>query len=509
MSVQKWLLPTLSEVLAQSEQNWAEDAAFESNSTDAADNDGNKRISNGSLAKEQVKAEQQWQGAIAALEHMLRQIATPSPGDDNRSAVEGFVLCGPSPIFSDPQLNARFPSWIFTPHTQGSLAGTLFQLPPAEFKPISQTIKYPYSLPLLPADPLAAEQFCLILSNNFSLAIVLGEDLDGQPAFLFSFDLEVVQQAWATLRFRMLLMQLHQLKQLDELVEQFPPIAPDYRTVMKFSRLLLKYLPDYERKNQKVGEYKSRKEINTQIPVNLLNPKSDDIELLQAFAHEVRTPLTTIRMLTRLLLKRKDVAPDIIKRLEYIDHECTEQIERMELLFQAAEIETSQAKYSPVHLTTTSLDRLLEESIPRWQKQASRRNLTLEVQTPQQLPPVVSDPTMLDRILTGLIENFTRNLPAGSHIQIEVTPAGNQLKVQLQQIEENGKELERSHSFHTSKRKQLGHLLMFQPETGSICLNHSVTKNIFQALGGKLIVKERPQQGEVMTIFLPIVKGKR
>jgi signal transduction histidine kinase len=45
---------------------------------------------------------------------------------------------------------------------------------------------------------------------------------------------------------------------------------------------------------------------------------------------------------------------------------------------------------------------------------------------------------------------------------------------------------------------------MFQPETGSLSLNLNVTKHLFQALGGKLIVRQRPQAGEVMTIFLPL-----
>jgi signal transduction histidine kinase len=52
--------------------------------------------------------------------------------------------------------------------------------------------------------------------------------------------------------------------------------------------------------------------------------------------------------------------------------------------------------------------------------------------------------------------------------------------------------------------KSIGQLLMFQPETGSLCLNLNVTKHLFQALGGKLIVRQRPQEGEVMTIFLPL-----
>jgi len=38
---------------------------------------------------------------------------------------------------------------------------------------------------------------------------------------------------------------------------------------------------------------------------------------------------------------------------------------------------------------------------------------------------------MLDQVLTGLIENFTRSLPPGSHILVQVIPAGDQLKLQL------------------------------------------------------------------------------
>jgi hypothetical protein len=35
----------------------------------------------------------------------------------------------------------------------------------------------------------------------------------------------------------------------------------------------------------------------------------------------------------------------------------------------------------------------------------------------------------------------------------------------------------------------LGPLLMFQPETGSLSLNLAVTKNLFQAIGGKLTMR--------------------
>jgi hypothetical protein len=75
------------------------------------------------------------------------------------------------------------------------------------------------------------------------------------------------------------------------------------------------------------------------------------------------------------------------------------------------------------------------------------------------------------------------------------------LQFQSQPDPESNDNSSNSGNFSCSTLKSLGQLLMFQPETGSLSLNLSVTKHLFQALGGKLIVRQRPQEGEVMTIF--------
>lgn len=508
--MQKWLLPTLSEILAETTEKSALDVVL---SNDGRAKTQTEQSSTSQVGWQHLKAEREWFGAIAALEKLLRAnwvFEENSLNEDEASSLtQGLILTGPLPILSDPTLSHYFPTWVFSTQLGKPWAWMPFQLPPAKENQ-TQNSDRSSSLPLLPGDPLAAEQFCLVFTTNFSLVMVLGDDRQGNPTFLFSFEPDVVQQAWESLRLRMLLACPHQIGELDTLVHRFAPKDPDYRTVMQFSRLLLKHLSHPEQqelhdnvKSQIQTEKSPDSSLNSKAKIQNLN--SNEVELLQAFAHEVKTPLATIRTFTRLLLRRKDLAPDVIKRLEVIDHECTEQIERMELLFQAAEMETADAGETPVYLTTTSLSQVFQESIPRWQKQALRRSQTLDVLLPQQMPTVVSDPTMLERILTSLIDNFTRSLPAGSHIQIQVMPAGNQLKLQLI-TQTNGLDVNRDkkeRTNHISKRKLIGQLLTFQPETGSLCLSHDVTKSLFQALGGKLIVRERPEQGEVFTIFLP------
>lgn len=531
----KWILPTLSEVVAQGEQSTA---------TPQYRSGVGRR-----------KAERQWCGAIAALVAILEQttrseVMAQTPKTERTSClspVQGLILSGPLPVLSHSELMSHYASWLFS--TDGFYAdgGMPFQLPPADnHQTGTQTeglsaVKSANWLSLSAVDPLKTELFCLALTTSFSLVLVWSEDEAGEARFQFSFDPTVVENCWQTLRSRVALKgSLEQLHALDTDYEQFAPREPNYKTVAQFSQALLHFLPE---EGTHKGSVSTTPVSQTQPPDVKQRVIDSSVELLSAIAHEVKTPLTTIRTLTRLLLKRRDLPEIVLDRLKSIDRECTEQIDRFGLIFRAVEIETNKNDESesrnhscgnrtnplekgrtsraPVQLTPTSLSQVFQQSIPRWQKQAGRRNLTLDVALPQKMPAVVSDPTLLDQVLTGLIENFTCSLPTGSHVTVEVTPAGSQLKLQFQSQpqaadQKKGAKIhcnssnafasnnEKAPDSHKPTLKSLGQLLMFQPETGHLSLNMSVTKNLFQAIGGKLIVRHRPQQGQVLTIFLPL-----
>nr|WP_199349523.1 HAMP domain-containing sensor histidine kinase [Nostoc flagelliforme] len=478
-------MPSLSEILAENESSVAECSP--------------------------AKAEQQWRVSLAATEHLLLNTLAVTSVD----TTQGLVLAAPAPLFSQPRLTQSLQTVTFTAKPFNPLALMPFQMPTADYINASvneEIAPHESVLPLLPADPLGAEQFCLVFTDKFRLVLVLASHKNGKKTFAFSFEPEVVQQAWRSLGARVMLANPEFFARLDALVEEYSPVAPDYRMMIQFSQLLLQKLTEPQETRdsslgtaEEAGEQGRKVLPNPQCPIPNAQSLNPDVELLQAFAHEVRTPLTTIRTMTRLLLKRRDLDASVINRLKVIDHECTEQIDRMELLFKAAELETTaSAKSSKTQLTPMSLDQVLQQSIPRWEQAAHRRNLTLNVVLPQQLPTVVSNPTMLDQVLTGLMENFTRSLPAGSHIQVQVIPAGDQLKLQLSP-QFGCKDANKAAIPATPPiRKALGQLLMFQPETGTISLNIAATKHLFQAIGGKLIVRQRPHYGEVLTIFLPL-----
>ncbi len=456
--VRRWLLPTLSEILAKSESTSIEPLA-------GIDSAPDKNHSNDLLLRQ---GEQQWQSAIYALGYLLQ--TAPSNND-----LAGLLLCAPVPLFNA----GEYATAIFSPVHPGQplLASTTA---------VAADVAIPPEIPLLPADPLQHERFCLVLTAQFGLVMSLSSN--EAPHFQFSFDPADVNLAWQSLRARVMLTATHQLAALDAIVDRVPPVAPDYQLVMRFSQILLQQLPTTTAAAPAAP-----------VPARV-QPEAKstaDLELLQALTHEIRTPLTTIRTLTRSLLRRSGLEEQVIKRLESIDRECTEQINRMELIFQAVEL----AEGSAVDLTSMSVSHLLEQSLPIWQKQAERRQVNLAVAMPQQLPEVRSNPTILDRVLTGLVENFTRNLPAGSQVEVEVVPVGDRIKLQVRSMRE---ELADPEQHCPDKTQAVGQMLTFRPETGNLSLSLQVTKDLFQMLGGKLVVKPNQQQGETMTIFLPM-----
>jgi signal transduction histidine kinase len=535
--VNSCFLPTISEIIAETKvkAGIAPEDAIATKENLACPHAGHRLTL-------QLRAQQEWYAAIATLNQLLEhqkgaeppKIPSQSATLNHQPSHQGLILSGPSSVLTNPNLVSNFAAWIFTSVPQeynaylSSQPKHSFPLLPAP----QGTISVPpltSALPISSTDPLANEQFCLVLTATFSLVMALGENASGHPAFLFSFAPEVVNQAWVALRLRVqdsqeLLARFPEYKnfnfnplafsnaKLDQLFEQFSPLAPDYKIVMDFSRLILQNLPlaetgqkPQEKTKTIAADLDKQREFLAKSKSKIPHPKSSEVELLQAISHEVRTPLATIRTLTRLLLKRPNLDPVIVKRLEMIDSECTTQIDRFSLIFRAVELEVSQAKPSSVQLTAISLTQVFQSNLPRWQKQASQRHHTLEVMLPQNLPTIVSDQAMLDQVLTNLIEDFTRNLPAGSHIQVGVMLAGNQLKLQLEsQLEPTNKNETNFAKPANSPLKSIGPMLMFQPETGSLSLNLSVTKNLFRAAGGKLVVRQRPQKGEVMTIFLPL-----
>jgi hypothetical protein len=500
------------------------------------------------------RAQQSWQLAIAAMVDLLNQLPAQTPATHGGSDVlclPGLVLSGPTPLLTPAATLTQFQACVWMPDfwrfpRTHLLPGTTADAWAQDCLEISPAL--PPLIPLPAQDPLTHEQFCLVLTPTFSWGAILSpgrraEGLAEEPTgsfFCQTFNPLHLQPLLSALVARVEDYRPAFRRQFGAWLAQLPIQSPDYTIPAQFSELLLTRATESPepavvvKLNGNGSKHSGRRPqpINTlaavshataveaTAPRQAAKPKmaefvtptvgertssNFDAELLKAIAHEVRTPLTTIQTLTRLLLKRLDLPTDALKRLEAIQRECNDQIDRFGLFFRAMELTSTPAASLDTSLTTLSLRQVFQENTPRWQQLAQRRQLTFEIDLPADLPAIaIRDPQMLDQVLTGLIERVSHSLGAGSTMRLVVALAGNQLKLQLRSSPPAATDPTTRNQRDTPMLQAVGQFLTLQPETGGLSLSLAATKHLFRILGGKLTVRQTNPQGEVLTMFLPL-----
>ena len=408
----------------------------------------------------QTEAREFWYRAIA----VLRQFAMQTP-------CRGLLITHHPYIFADFRnkppdtenlglYQIDLQTWVFT-----ASKSSLF---PQGSLPIGDT----QVVPIANADPLNQEWFCILITEVFC-ALVVSSAVN--HSCLWSLHPNVLQGAIAALLPRC--RHREQQSLLQSRLLQFPPLTPSYQVMARFGAVLMAQLSVHQ---------------------ELTVPEIQEVDIIKAITHEVRTPLTTIRMLVRSLKRRKDISTEVKSKLDRVDDECTDQIERFNLIFEAAQLDSYAIALEPTEITA-----ILSDGFGRWQEYASRRQISLEMLLPSEIPTIVSNATLLSQVLNGLMDRLIRSFPPDSHIQLVLTNAGEYVKLQFQsQVMSQGL------GGDLPLLKAVGQWLMLQPETGTLSLSLPTTKTLLKALGGKLTVRMHSNSaaydGEILTIFLPV-----
>jgi hypothetical protein len=181
-------------------------------------------------------------------------------------------------------------------------------------------------------------------------------------------------------------------------------------------------------------------------------------------------------------------------RLRQIDSECSEQIDRFGLIFYAAEAQR-QPKGERL-LARTNLAALLLELQPSWENQLQRRELQLDLKIGVDLPSVMSDPALLEKMLAGLMDRFSRTLRRGAKVKVELQAAGDSLKLRF------SGNLNSENTLEPSPEAMVGPVLTWDPGTGSLQLSPQATQQLFASLGGRFTER----RGSNLTLYLPVAK---
>jgi signal transduction histidine kinase len=426
----------------------------------------------------------QWWAALATLQEDFLLPLQP---------LHGVWLASPLPALYEPELVRQLRGWVWAPAEIGALLQPAPALlpgaaPTRATQPGTEGGTGFERLPLRPDD--GTDPFLLVITRRLQLALAL-EGPPQERRLLVRFDPATLSAALRLLDERLEQAAGEAAGTLRETLRELGPLRSDDGLALKF----------WPRLGERLAAMAPSVTLQPLVHGGGRPETSSELALLEALTHEVRTPLATIRTLIRSLLRRDDLPGVVRQRLEQIDSECSEQIDRFGLIFHAAELQRQPRGQQ--ELARTDLAQLLLQLEELWQRQLGRRGLTLRLEIAEPLPPVLSDPNRLETMLGGLIDRFIRGLPAGGTVVIRLQPAGPRLKLQLSCADQPATDRDAVPAVVPPERPHsaaVGPVLSWNPLTGSLQLSRQATQRLFHSLGGRLT--ERAGSG--LTVFFPV-----
>lgn len=220
-------------------------------------------------------------------------------------------------------------------------------------------------------------------------------------------------------------------------------------------------------------------------------------DFVSAVSHEFRTPLTSMRHLTDLLVSRSITSEE--RKMQYYEllaHE-TERLHRMvESLLSFGRIEVGAYAW---HLEPADTTQFVQELVEEFRRAPEARDRVVSCEMEERLPSIQADREALSRAIWNLLENAAKYSPAGSPIRVAARRQGNSV---LLTVEDEGVGIpvgERERIFQKFVRgteaKQAG--------VRGVGIGLALVKRIVEAHGGSVRLESEPGHGSTFTLVLP------
>jgi signal transduction histidine kinase len=225
-------------------------------------------------------------------------------------------------------------------------------------------------------------------------------------------------------------------------------------------------------------------------------------DLVANISHDLRSPLASIRgYLETILLKDGQLEPE--RRREFLRtvlKSVSGFQNLVEELFELAKLETGQVlpKHEPFQIAE-----LVQDVVLKFKPQADASSVTLAADLPEELPPVLADIGMIERVLTNLIDNALRFTPSGRSVRVAVSRQDGGIRIA---VADDGLGIAPEDLPHIFER-----FFRAGPDrdrsAGGAGLGLAIARQIVQLHGGRLEVESRLNEGTRFQFVLSCAPG--
>ena len=144
--------------------------------------------------------------------------------------------------------------------------------------------------------------------------------------------------------------------------------------------------------------------------------------LLSVVSHELKTPLTSIRMAVHLLLEER-VGPLTPKQAELVTA-AREDSDRLDkIIADLLDMGRMESGHADLDLRPASPERLANDAVAALRAAFADGRVAVDVDVPADLPAVSVDPARIGHVFTNLLTNAVKFTPPGGHVSVTAAAA--------------------------------------------------------------------------------------
>jgi two-component system sensor histidine kinase KdpD len=220
--------------------------------------------------------------------------------------------------------------------------------------------------------------------------------------------------------------------------------------------------------------------------------------LIDAMAHELKTPLTSIRAATSALLAHPDQQPSNAKQMLQIADEEAAHLE--ELIDNALDMANLDSDHIKLDLEVSDLSEAVREAAESMKTKLADRKI--EWRHDGHLPPVAFDRRLLKLAVKQILDNAVKYSPAETPIEIRANLLNDTLSIEVTNRGEGIPVQEQARIFERFYRSP-----SIQAQIPGSGLGLSIAQRIMQAHGGDLTVRSHPGE-TTLSLVLPTASSQ-
>jgi signal transduction histidine kinase len=220
---------------------------------------------------------------------------------------------------------------------------------------------------------------------------------------------------------------------------------------------------------------------------------------LAYMSHEFRTPINSIRSITRLLLDRVDgpLTEEQEKQVAFIQQNATEFAEMVDDLLDLAKVEAGRVEISPAWFEMVDLFSALRGM---FKPVLTNPDVHLVFEEPENVPKLYTDDRKLSQILRNFVSNALKFTPRGE-VRVAAKFEGDS-RVTFS-VSDTGIGI--SPEFHQSIFEDFSQVQSaLQKRLRGTGLGLSLSKKLAQLLGGSVKLESEPGKGSVFSVTIPV-----